>query len=735
MEPKNKGTRVVALALEAAFAHRPEVLHPDPAERPKRSASLSRRIRLAMAIMLLPVVAMAGMGIITFRSSVGALEQVRDETESEGKRIDALLKMLPDADDLGEDFVELNEPGMREAFLAHSQTIALALEAITDLDSDLAPGERETSSAAQLQWATARAAALEAAALGTGRYEAALDRFHDAVDATTVTMTAMYSIYSGEVVAEISSLQRRENVQLVTALATLLAGSLVAAFVARRVRRSITAPLKSLEDAATYFGGDDLSYRVTVTGDDELARVGGAMNAMAVKLTQSREELQRQAFHDPLTGLPNRALFMERMEHAMARSLRRRTPLSVLYVDLDGFKAVNDSLGHETGDQVLVAVSEHLRTSIRAEDTAARLGGDEFGILLEGSGPEGASAVAREIARLLETPLHLKHGDVPMRASVGMATWRGEEGIDELLREADAAMYRAKFSERGSYRAFDPELTVEPRITGGIEPDLRTAIATGELVLHYQPLMSLITGETLGFEALVRWNHPMRGLLQPISFIPAAERSGIILELDKWVLDEACRQLAVWKRNDPWFEAKYVSINVSAGHFEDPALVSRVSEVLMREGLEARDLRIEISENTLMRDKDSAAATLRSLKALGVSIWLDDFGTGYSSLSYLRSFALDALKIDRFFVADVDGSPDEAAITQAIIKLAKSLRLTVVAEGVETAGQRRELARLGCQMAQGFLYSKPVSAEAVELMALIAGRDPNTTPPPLLTVA
>ncbi|MEX2554427.1 MAG: EAL domain-containing protein [Actinomycetota bacterium] len=735
MALKNEGTRVVALALDGAAIDRPEAPHIDPAERPKRNASLSRRIRFAMAIMMLPVVAMAGGGILAFRSSVAALEEVRDETETEAMSIDLLLGMLASADDLGEDYIELNKPGMREAFLAHGQNIDVAIEEIIAHDSTHAPEELTEALSIRDLWAGAFAAAQEAAVLGFGRNDVALDLFHDAVDKAAASVIGLYSVHSREIVAEISALKRREDVQLVTALATLLLGSFVAAFVARRVRRSITTPLKSLEEAATRLGGNDLSHRVTVTADDELARVGGALNAMAVKLKRSREELQYQAFHDPLTGLPNRALFMERMEHAMARSLRRGTPLSVLYVDLDDFKAVNDSLGHETGDQVLVAVSDRLRTSIRAEDTAARLGGDEFGIMLEGSGPEGAAAVAREIARLLETPLHLKAGDVSMRASVGVATWRGEEGLDELLRGADAAMYRAKFSERGSYRAFDPKLTVEPRITGGIEPELRTAIAEGRLVLHYQPLMSLITGETLGFEALVRWNHPTRGLLQPISFIPAAERSGIIIELDKWVLNEACRQLAVWKRNDPWFEAKYVSVNVSAGHFEDPALVSRVAEVLMREGLEARDLRVEISEHTLMRDKDRAAATLRSLKALGVSIWLDDFGTGYSSLSYLRFFALDALKIDRSFVADVDGSPDEAAITQAIIKLGKSLRLTVVAEGVETAGQRRELARLGCQMAQGFLYSKPVPAEAVELMALIAGRDPKTTPPALVPAA
>ena len=736
MEPKNRSTRVLALALETVSADRPEVFHPRPAKRPKRSASLSRRITFAMAIMLLPIVAMAGAGIITFRSSVGGLEEVRDETAGEGKRIDALLEMLPDADDLGEDLVELGEPGMREAFLAHSETIALAINAITDIDSDPAPGERETAAAVQEQWATARAAALEAAALGIGRYDVPLDRFHDAVDEMSATITSMYSIYSGEVVAEISSLQRRENVQLVRALATLLASSLVAALVARRVRRSITAPLLSLEEAALSFGRDDLSHRVTVIGEDELARVGDALNTMADRLHQSRDELQHQAFHDPLTGLPNRALFLERTEHAMARSLRRGTSLSVLYVDLDDFKAVNDTLGHAAGDEVLVAVSGLLRASIRAEDTAARLGGDEFGVLLEGSSADGAAAVARELARRLETPLHLEAGDMVMGASVGAATWRGEEGIDELLRGADAAMYRAKFSERGSYRSFDPEVQVEARVTSGIEPELQTAIAANQLVLHYQPLMSLHTGETLGFEALVRWNHPTRGLLQPISFIPAAERSGIILELDKWVLNEACRQLGAWKRCDPWFENKYVSINVSAGHFEDPSLVSRVSEVLTTEGLATRDIRLEISEHTLMRDKDRAEATLHALKALGVAVWLDDFGTGYSSLSYLRFFSLDALKIDRSFVADVDGGPDQAAITQAIIKLAKSLRLKVVAEGVETAGQREELNRLGCQMAQGFLYSKPVPAEAVELMGLIAGRDPKRiVTAALLTVA
>ena len=447
------------------------------------------------------------------------------------------------------------------------------------------------------------------------------------------------------------------------------------------------------------------------------SKLSTAYNALLSEMDQRKnleEELTHQAFHDPLTGLANRELFTNDLEKALGRSERDAGSVGILYIDLDNFKAINDTLGHEAGDALLKDVAARLMGSIRPSDTAARLGGDEFAIIIDDlTGVDEAAIVADRILNSFDGTTAFV--GTAIQASIGVAvSSESVATVDALIRDADLAMYEAKVSGKNAYRIFDPELKSRVQEETILENELRYAIDNDRLVLHYQPIVSLTDGAAVGFEALVRWNHPTRGFLSPAEFIGLAEERGLIVKLDRWVLNEATRQLARWKSADPAFASTYMSINVSGTHFEDPRLVGHVRKALAASGLAPHDLRLEVTESTLMRDNDAAAATLESLKALGVSLSLDDFGMGYSSLSYLRSFPLDTLKIDRSFVADVAGGPEESALTKAIVRIGHTLKLEVVAEGIENAEQMAALRRLGCHVGQGFLFSKPLPPDAIE---------------------
>jgi diguanylate cyclase (GGDEF)-like protein/PAS domain S-box-containing protein len=420
------------------------------------------------------------------------------------------------------------------------------------------------------------------------------------------------------------------------------------------------------------------------------------------------EQLRHQAFHDPLTTLPNRALFMARLEHDLALHGRHAGSVAVLFLDLDRFKVVNDSLGHEAGDRLLVSVAERLAACARQDDTVARLGGDEFAVLLSDlSEPERATQIAERMIAALNTPVRLGSHEVVTATSVGIVTSTPQHTAIDMLRDADVALYRAKMRGRGRYEVFDEAMNARALERLDMESALRRALERGELEVHYQPKVELATGRFSGMEALVRWRHPQRGLLAPTHFIPLAEETGLIRPLGQWVLEEACRQTRIWREETP--DATIVtSVNLSASEFQQSTLCEDVACALRSSGVDPRCIQLEITESVAMENAESAVATLHRLRALGVQLAIDDFGTGYSSLAYLKRFPVDALKIDRTFITGLMQASEDASIVDAVVSLAHALNLLVVAEGVETAEIAARLAALGCELGQGYYFAKPL---------------------------
>lgn len=427
-------------------------------------------------------------------------------------------------------------------------------------------------------------------------------------------------------------------------------------------------------------------------------------------IKRSEEKIKHQAYHDALTGLPNRQLFNDRLEVALARAQRSQESLAILFLDLDHFKTINDSLGHAVGDLLLQEVAQRLRSSVRQEDTVSRLGGDEFIMILpEVRGEDYALAVAGRIIEALEKPVHLRGHDLYVTCSIGITIYPNDgRDLETLVKNADMAMYRAKEEGRNTYRLFTPAMNQRARRRQEMVTALRQAVERQEFWVFYQPQVDLRNGRVVGVEALVRWQPPEGELVKPDQFIPLAEDTGLILPIGQQVLEQACRQTAAWVRSG--YDQLRLAVNLSARQFNQPDLVEQVVRVLDETGLDPGRLELEITESTAMVNLDATSETLRRLHARGLSLSLDDFGTGYSSLSYLRRFAIDVLKIDRSFIKDLDSKSEEAAITQAIVSMAHTMRLKVIAEGVETKAQLEFLRGLGCDYGQGFLFSPPLNA-------------------------
>jgi len=428
-----------------------------------------------------------------------------------------------------------------------------------------------------------------------------------------------------------------------------------------------------------------------------------------------QKELARQAAHDPLTGLANTALFRDRVTAAIDAPVNRGLSVGVLFIDLDDFKIINDSLGHSAGDDLLVGISDRLRSCVRSVDAVARMGGDEFAVLVEElRSPDDALEIAARILSVIAEPLPLGAHSVVTAASIGIAIGVTGDRTDDLLRDADAAMYAAKAGGRGRYELFRPELHEAALRRLEIESQLRGAAGRGELVVEYQPVVDLGSGTVEALEALVRWNHPVRGLLAPNEFVAVAEESGLISEIGEFVLARACVEATGWSTSS---DGPSVTVNLAPRQLLDAGIVDRVAEELARSGLAPHRLVLEVTEGALMQDPESARSRLEQLAALGVRLAMDDFGTGYSSLSHLQHFPIDILKIDRQFVATVLDDPGPALI-HAVIELARALGIEPVAEGVESETQREALMALGCRLAQGSLYAMPLSAAtAASLMA------------------
>jgi diguanylate cyclase (GGDEF)-like protein len=457
-----------------------------------------------------------------------------------------------------------------------------------------------------------------------------------------------------------------------------------------------------------FLGGLALSLLLGV-----LIYVLGTSRSRALGLVDERTgELHHLALHDSLTGLPNRALILDRIDQMLARSRREHTPVAVLFLDLDNFKDVNDTLGHAAGDQLLAGVAARLVSATRQEDSVGRLGGDEFVVLAEGASlAAGAEMVAERILDVMATPFEITGSDAPLTvtASIGIAEGR-RTTPDELLRDADIALYQAKAAGKKCAVVFVPAMQEAVDDHRNLEADLHAALEAQQFFLLYQPTFDLSSGAFTSVEALLRWRHPTRGVILPDDFIPALEASGLIVPVGRWVLEEACRQGAAWQRQG---HRVTVSINISAKQLDRDQIVADVHAALTESGFDPALCVLELTETTLMHNVDDTVGRLTLLKALGVRLAVDDFGTGYSSMAYLRQFPIDVLKIDRSFVSGITDTTEAVALVHAMVQLGKALGLETVAEGVENEGQRVQLAAENVDTAQGFLFARPLDVEAV----------------------
>lgn len=536
-----------------------------------------------------------------------------------------------------------------------------------------------------------------------------------------------------------------------TGLLTLLivaAGSGLSILFTRR----ITRPLNKLKLATHEIAEGKFDTVIDIRTQDEVADLARSFENMRDRLRASRaqieertnelteanrqmseeiaarklaeERIQHDAIHDALTGLPNRMLFVDRLTHAIDIARRRKDYLyAVLMIDLDNFKIVNDSLGHSTGDQLLVSLGMRLIECIRPGDAVVRLGGDEFGILLEDiTGMGNATGVAERIERALSSPFLIEGNEIFASASIGIAlSTVGYEAPEQVMRDADIALYQAKSSGRSSYRVFEAGMHERAVERLRLETDLRRAVERNEFEVYYQPILDLRTERLIGYEALARWRHPQLGFISPADFIPVAEETGIIVSIDRLVLRESCRQLREWQQSVPGAVRTFVSVNLSNKQMAQPDLVAYVMKVLKETSLPASGLKLEVTENVVIDNPEAAATMLGHLRSLGIQIYIDDFGTGYSSLNYLHRLPIDGFKIDRSFIRRMGPQGENQEIVRTILVLAKDLRVNVIAEGIETPEQLQQIRMLQCDYGQGYLFSKPVeSAHARTYLASAA---------------
>ncbi|MCC7103573.1 MAG: EAL domain-containing protein [Chloroflexi bacterium] len=514
---------------------------------------------------------------------------------------------------------------------------------------------------------------------------------------------------------DIFAVSLERNVYMVLTVCALVAALLLVGVLQAR---DITIPLRGVISTTRDLARGNYRRRVTPSGIQELNHLGGSVNTLAERLEEQLSELAHRAYYDSLTNLPNRSLFMERLSHALTRTARHAVSVAVIFLDLDNFKVVNDSLGHQVGDELLAAVAQRLTSHVRSEDTVARFGGDEFTLMAEDVADEQETVnLAIRIQEALRSPFTLQGYQVFVTTSLGIAISSPDHDTpDELLRAADLALYRAKAGGKDCFELFDPSLRDRAMNRLQLESDLRLAIEHQQFQLLYQPIVSLSTGQVVEVEALVRWRHPRRGIVSPLEFIPVAEESGVIIPLGRWILQEAFRQASLWQHAPDRSRPLVMCVNLSPVQFGYGDLVNEVASIIHDTGVDSACLKLEITESATMRSADAAISILTRLRSLGVRLAIDDFGTGYSSLAYLRNFPLDTLKIDRSFISGLGQTPADDAIVETIVALTRTLRLSVTAEGVETPLQLERLRALGCDRGQGFYFARPLTAAAVDAL-------------------
>jgi len=495
---------------------------------------------------------------------------------------------------------------------------------------------------------------------------------------------------------------------IVALIGSLLAVAIVAVLFIWRLSRSLTNPISEMIEAASAYASGNLEVELPVRSNDEVGRLALALNSMARELRKNSRQLYELANYDRLTGLANRNLFQDRLRHALRMAARSQAQVGLLFLDLDGFKEINDALGHSSGDEILKIVAARLRDSVRKSDTVARLGGDEFTVIAEGVRSwQDVDTLAAKLLGALAQPYAIRQRALYLSASIGITLYpRDGANARTLVRNADTAMYLAKEEGKNTARFFGPELDQRANERLGLEQSLRQAIERNEFALHYQPQIHSVSGALIGVEALLRWHSP-GGLVQPGEFIPVLEETGLITRLTAWVIAEACQTAARWRARD--FPSLRVSINLSVLQLQQTALLAAISQSLAETGIAPEALEIEITETTLLH-AERGQEIADALQQLGVRLAIDDFGTGYSSLVYLHRYSVDTIKIDRSFVRDVVCDRDSGLITGAVIALARQLGIETVAEGIETPAQYQLLRDQGCDMIQGYLVSRPLPA-------------------------